>query len=340
MLVVILCLCNKIRTGTKLIEASSQFISSNPSILVVPFIQILKLFLFWTWWTFTFALLFSIGDIRYDPGDLFGDLVWSDQNTVFIVFFSFALFWGTAFIISGTQMVVAFKTIDWYFNHLNLSRSYIGISRAYAWTYCRHIGSIAFGSFWISLLWAVQALLQFIYAKLKEVGKDSYWLKCAMSCVACIERVISFVNRHIYVEVALRNVNFFGAASEFIRLGLNNFLDVAVISALSTLFLFFGSALISGVITVIGYFILEAYGKSVNERFDTLGPLIVIFLIAFVICTIINTVFEISIDAILHCYVLEKSVSERRMQQVQHVPDSFKEVINENEQYIPLRDPY
>jgi len=41
-------------------------------------------------------------------------------------------------------------------------------------------------------------------------------------------------------------------------------------------------------------------------EFETVGPLVVIVLIALAVSSLFNEIFEISADTMLHCYVLDE----------------------------------
>ena len=105
----------------------------------------------------------------------------------------------------------------------------------------------------------------------------------------------------------------------------SNFLRFAVLSGIVELFLFLGTLIISVIMTFVGYLILRAYGHSFNVEYETFGPLIVIFIIAFVITSMFNHVFEISSDSMLHCYVLDESLNKGK---ATHMSQHLSEIVN------------
>lgn len=78
-------------------------------------------------------------------------------------------------------------------------------------------------------------------------------------------------------------MNFCSASYKSAGLLASNFLRVAVLSGLVNLFLILATFLISTIGSIIGYFILKAYGNYWNESFDTYGPIVIFFLICCVI---------------------------------------------------------
>ena len=65
-LLLILCLCGRIRLATRMIAAAADFITDRKTVLLVPVLMALKISLFILWWIMTFAYVFSMGTIRYD----------------------------------------------------------------------------------------------------------------------------------------------------------------------------------------------------------------------------------------------------------------------------------
>ena len=164
-------------------------------------------------------------------------------------------------------------TAGWYFGRYEGWG--IGLCKALGWAYTYHVGSLAFGSFLIALLWFIQLILNYIYQKTKEIDDDNFMIKCAMYFVACFERFMRFLNKHAFIEVVLRNMSYCGAAAKCVEVLTTNFLRFAVLSGLVDLFLFLGTIMITVSITMFGYLLLQVYGSTYNVVFETIGPLVV-----------------------------------------------------------------
>lgn len=272
-LLLILCLISRIRLGAKMIQSAADFITDTPTVMLVPVFFTIKQAAFILLWVITFAYTFSVGTLRYDPGDIFGDMVWTKQNEAFVWILVFALCWGVSFNMSASMFIIASMSAGWYFGRYDGQT--IGFFKATCWAFTYHIGTIAFGSFIIAILWFIQLILNYMYQKLKETGQDSFLFKCAMCFVACFERFMRFFNKHAYIESVLRNYSFCPAAAKCIEVLTTNFLRFAVLSGLVELFLFLGTIILSVCITIIGHFILKAYGNAYNIVFETIGPLVV-----------------------------------------------------------------
>jgi hypothetical protein len=303
-----LLLCSRINVAADLLSSASEFVQSESSVFVIPIVFSILMIILFVWWVPTFAMLTSLGETSPDPTSVFMNLDWSTGTTVFLCLFVFALLWFVSFNFSQGTFSIAAMTASWYFERFDESN--IGAFTAICWSFSFHVGTLAFGSLLIAILWAIQLILQYIYQKLKEVsGENSttgFLLKCAMCFVACFERTIKFINKHAYIEVALRNINFCEAAGKCLEVTTSNFLRFGVLSGLSGLFLFLGDIVISCTTTFIMFFVIRWYAVAKDLQVDTLAPHALIFAIVLFICIIFSHIFEISADTLLHCYIYDE----------------------------------
>lgn len=194
------------------------------------------------------------------------------------------LFWGTAFILTLSHFVIATTVCTWYFAN---DRSELGspIIKGFTWGLTLHIGTLAVGSLVLAIIWGIRTFLAYITAKVKAAEKESgvsnKLLDCALGCmnclVACFERFIKWLNKHIYIQTILNSVGFFRGAANAIELLAANSLRFGTLNGLLELVVNFGSLLISITVTVFGYILLEFSEKWSSAVFETFAPLVVIF---------------------------------------------------------------
>ena len=98
---------------------------------------------------------------------------------------------------------------------------------------------------------------------MKDKSEEAkYCLKCARCCLACIERYVRFVNRHAYIEVIIRNINFCRAVFKALGIFVANFLRVGVMLGIVELVLFMGTAIITVAVILISFYILKAIAEA------------------------------------------------------------------------------
>lgn len=63
-LLLILCVCNRIRLGISIVKCTADFINSTPSVFLVPVLFVVFIGAFIAFWVFTAVYIFSVGDIQ------------------------------------------------------------------------------------------------------------------------------------------------------------------------------------------------------------------------------------------------------------------------------------
>ena len=109
-------------------------------------------------------------------------------------------------------------------------------------------------------------------------SKDSvseYAAKCLTCFLGCLERFIKFLNKHAYVEVAMRSSCFCVSAVNGAKVVLTNSLRFGVLHGLGEIIMniavFF--IVVSG--TYFGYIMIRIFGPEKKEFHGTAGSLIV-----------------------------------------------------------------
>lgn len=112
------------------------------------------------------------------------------------------LLWVIEFIIACQHMVIAGSVATWFFtrNKDNVS-SPISTSIGYLFNY--HLGSVALGSFIITVLTIIRAIINYIDETLKksdnEVARALYKaFKCMFSC---LQQFLQYLTRNAYIEI-------------------------------------------------------------------------------------------------------------------------------------------
>ena len=67
------------------------------------------------------------------------------------------------------------------------------------------MGTIAFGSFILAIVWMIQIIMTYIQKKMKETAGTNGCVKCMIGyvqyCLHCFERCIQFLNKQAYIQV-------------------------------------------------------------------------------------------------------------------------------------------
>lgn len=119
------------------------------------------------------------------------------------------LLWVIEFIIACQHMIIAGAVATWFFtrNKTNMS-SPISTSVSYLFNY--HLGSVALGSFIITVIQIIRAILNFIDETLKESQNEvAQAIYKAFKCLfSCIQQFIQYLTRNAYIEVGKRYIEY------------------------------------------------------------------------------------------------------------------------------------
>src|SRR5690606_36176893 len=117
-----------------------------------------------------------------------------------------ALIWISEFILSCQQMVIAGAVSRWYFSR---DREALDspISKSICDLFTRHLGSVARGSFLLTLFKLPRLIIQQITSRLRQHQEDSRLARGALqacSCCLCmVERFLAYLSRNAYTVVAI-----------------------------------------------------------------------------------------------------------------------------------------
>ena len=79
--------------------------------------------------------------------------------------------WISAFIMACNEFAVICAAASWYFSRKDIPDD-VGIPgdsdvlQGFKWTFRYHIGTLAFGSFLLTLVWAIRAIFEYIGEKM------------------------------------------------------------------------------------------------------------------------------------------------------------------------------
>jgi hypothetical protein len=100
---ILLCLCNRIRLGVAVIKATAQFIGNTPQVFIVPIVFFFLCMIWVAAWCFSFVYLFSMGTIepRDDPLSFLTAIKWDKQTRYLCLYDIFGFLWVNAFLIGS-----------------------------------------------------------------------------------------------------------------------------------------------------------------------------------------------------------------------------------------------
>lgn len=167
--VVVFICCNyqRLKLAIKVYQAASRMVSGNMHLILVPTLVVLSTLLFIVWWVFSGALWVSRSLVA-EKGDLFpGVRDMASNEMVYFYYYMFCGIWVIEWIKEeGIFTITAFAT-QWYYTERSQENHNLLRTSAY-WALCKHIGSVAFGSFFVAVIVMLRIILEYVIKKTKS----------------------------------------------------------------------------------------------------------------------------------------------------------------------------
>nr|Q9I9B9.1 RecName: Full=Choline transporter-like protein 1; AltName: Full=Solute carrier family 44 member 1 [Torpedo marmorata]CAB75556.1 CTL1 protein [Torpedo marmorata] len=262
----------------------------------------LALAFFWIYWIAVLLLLATAGypqkkDQGYVEFKVSGPLQYT------WIYHLVGLIWISEFILACQQMTIAGAVVTYYFTRdkHNLPATPILASMCRLIKY--HLGTVAKGSFIITLIKIPQMILVYIHSQLK--GKENACAKCmlkaCMCCLWCLEKCLLYLNRNAYIATSINGTSFCTSAKDAIVILVENAMRVAAINTVGDFVLFLGKLLIVLVTGFVGIILLN------YQRDYTVWvlPLIIICLFAFFVSHCFLSIYEMVVDVLFLCFAVD-----------------------------------
>merc|ERR1712151_1026632 len=114
--------------------------------------------------------------------------------------------------------------------------------------------------------------------------------------------------------IALCGTNFCASAKKAMGLIVRNFIRFGMVASLGWITQLIGYAFITGITTILGYFILKGMYPDANPFL----PVILICMIGYIIGRLYAMVFQMAVDTALQCYII---VEEQGCEDRSFVPE-------------------
>ncbi|XP_028044144.1 CTL-like protein 1 isoform X2 [Bombyx mandarina] len=219
-----------------------------------------------------------------------------------------SLIWGSEFILGCQQMTIAGAVSHWYFRGENSHPSPVLYSIGKLLKY--HLGSVAKGSFLITLFKIPRLILTYLHAKLSasaDKGSEcaKCGLKCGICCFYCLEKFIRYLNHNAYTIIAIERCHFCKAAGKAFSTIVNNALQVATINSIGDFILFLGKCIVTAVTGIVGLLLLK---RNSDLHFFAV-PTLVICIYSFFIAHCILSLYEMVVDSLFLCVCEDRNMN-------------------------------
>nr|XP_046262436.1 choline transporter-like protein 1 isoform X4 [Scatophagus argus] len=279
-----------------------------PLLTLQPFVTFLALLLFWIYWILVLLFLGTTGNPVQNEETGLTEFRLTGPLQYLTWYHAVGLVWITEFILACQQMTVAGAVVTYYFtrdkNRLPVTPILSSVLRLVRY----HLGTVAKGSFIITLVKIPRLILMYIHNQLK--GKENACARCLLKtcicCLWCLEKCLNYLNQNAYAATAINSTSFCTSARDAFVILVENALRVATINAVGDFVLFLGKILIVTSTAFAGVLLLN-YQRDYAEW---LLPLIIVCLFAFLVAHCFLSIFEIVVDVLFLCFAIDTKYND------------------------------
>uniref|UniRef100_F1KTR1 Choline transporter-like protein n=1 Tax=Ascaris suum TaxID=6253 RepID=F1KTR1_ASCSU len=206
------------------------------------------------------------------------------------------LIWTTEFVFACHRMVVAGAVATWYFKRKASSPCCSSLSNLIGY----HLGSVALGSFIITLVKLPRYVLMYIHAKLKESNNfiAKYILRCMIVLLRCVEGCLRYIHHNAYTVIAINGQSFWPAARMAVNVLLDNAVDVATINTVGDFVLFLAKCIVATACLAVAIFRFK-FQLALNYWMIAAG---IVAIVAYISASCFLSVIEMVIDTLFLCF--------------------------------------
>jgi hypothetical protein len=313
-LILTLVFCNKIRLAIALVEVTSKYIHKTCCIIFVPFLFFVIVVAWIALWLVLLVFLYTSGEFQSDS-KIFASYKMDEKLEYGFWYHIVMIFYITAIIEAYSQFVYASSACIWYFNYEKGTENH-PIAKSFERGVRYHFGSLVFGATIVAIIRFLMFFVEYVKKQMeKSAGKtQGKCIKCVFCCIecclACCNKIMEFVNKHAYIQIALKGDSFCTAAWEGFGLIIRNLGRFSALAAISTVFTFIGTIFITVGSCIIGYFLItnvEYFSKDLNS---CVLPVVAFGLIGLIMGIVTMSIFSVSGDALIHSFLLDEELNK------------------------------
>lgn len=308
-ILLVIFLFSRIRLSVKIIKYVSRAFSKKPSLFFFPIVNYIIMFIWWVYVIGCAVVLFGAGTPErkfVSEGHTVVDKIEMKYDLIiqgFAIYLLIGFIWVSLFIDALGEMTVAGVMAQYYFTYEEDRKKlpHCMVSRSFFRSLRYHTGSLALGSFIITVCKLIRAIFEYIDQKTK--GKRGCFaeclIKCCKCCLYCLEKFLKYLNRNAYIMIAIHGYNFWNGAKNAFMLIVRNCVRVAVLNWVGDFTLFLGRVFVSMGVTAGSLWLFKT-NKDVQF---IVVPAVVVFICSYLASGAFTGVFEIGIDSMFLCFM-------------------------------------
>jgi hypothetical protein len=310
----IIVMCNKIRLAITMARITSKYIKGTFCLIFVPLFFFIIYIIWIAYWIVLLIFLYSSGDFDQERSRVIASFKMDVKIHLCFWFHVFTLLYITAVINAYSHFVYASSACIWYFTSEKGTEPF-PIAKSFKRGLIYHFGSLAFGALIVGTIQFIMLFFEFLKRNVeatvsKRVGKCFKCLiSCVQCCLACVAKCMEFINKHAYIQIALKGDSFCTAAWEGYGLIIRNIRRFSSMTVIGAIFSFIGTIFVTIASAIVGYFVITKAEYFSSQLGSVILPVIVFALIGFIIGRATLSIFSVSGDALIHSFLLDEEIN-------------------------------
>jgi len=357
-LLLILALHRKIRLAVQVLREATKVIAVMPFILLFPIVTSVFSVCAGVYWVFTSMLISSSGEIQLKElagADTVKAIILISNNTVVAeigaivvqefqsaslnnwlwVYNFFGYLWLNQVIqaVSACTIAGAVASHYWASEHENEKAKKMPkwpVLASLKRTLRFHLGSLIFGAFIIALVQLIRAALAYLDKKTQSLQKTNRVVRIAMKlvqcCLWCFEKILKFVTKHAFIQIAIKGSSFCTATREAFLIMLTNLATVGVATAINNLILFFAKLVIAVGSASLCWLTITTFVAEEDSPSSLLVPVVITFMLAWFVGSLFMSVYALAVDTILICYCEDSKANDGSPTKPYYMSNGLKKI--------------
>ena len=121
---------------------------------------------------------------------------------------------------------------------------------------------------------------------------------------------MEFVNKHAYIQIALKGDNFCVSAFEGFGLIIRNLGRFSMLALIGGIFSLIGTIFITVGSCIIGYFLITRVDYFSDQLNSCVLPVCAFGIVGFVMGRVTMSIFSVSGDALIHSFLLDEELNK------------------------------
>ena len=314
-LIFILIMCNRIRLAVALTEVTSKYIHKTWCIVFVPFLFFIILVVWLVYWVILLVFLYTSGEFEKGQSKVFASFKMDEKLEYGFWFHIIMIFYITAIIEAYSQFVYASSACIWYFTSEKGTEKH-PIAKSFERGIRYHFGSLVFGATIIAIIRFLMFFVEYVKKKMeksmgKTQGKCIKCIFCVVECfLACCNKSMEYINKHAYIQIALKGDSFCTAAFEGFGLVIRNLGRFSMLALVGGIFSVVGTIFITVGSCIIGYFLITEVSYFSDNLNSCVLPVVCFGIIGFIMGRVTMSIFSVSGDALIHSFLLDEELNK------------------------------